>query len=173
MAINLTYSSINLNKLDSSTIGSKDLKINSSTCNFEFNSDLNAYVCSSAIGASLNENFSTITINFSSDSPIKIYAIRATTASDSKYDVDYGTLLSYNTNLRANVSHSISFSVTKENFPEDGGYRISLYAQGEDNTWDVTYLFMCLSSADGTNLVFCPKDSDGLEVYSAKIIAEA
>lgn len=112
------------------------------------------------IRASYQNGHNQIQVRFKSDISLNFYEARVTKINED-YDIGVGGLAyQWAGSLAANVEHSYTISVSPELFPEDGTYRISLYArEALENTWDVTYLFI---TAEGQ--IFKPVDADGLEV---------
>lgn len=112
------------------------------------------------IHASYKEGYNIIKVRYISDISLNFYEARVTKDGED-YDVGIGGLAYQHAgSLAANTEHSFTITINKELFPEDGVYRISLYARESlENTWDVTYLFIT-----SENYVFTPINSDGMEV---------
>ena len=116
-----------------------------------------------SIRASYKEGHNNITVKYISDISLNFYQVRITKDGE-KFGLDTGVLAyQYAGSLAANVEHSFNIEINDELFPEDGIYRIGLYArEALENTWDVTYLLFITSEGE----IFIPSNADGFEVIS-------
>lgn len=80
------------------------------------------------------QNFDYIIVTFSADMPCKAFECRATKVGDA-YGVGRGTLIASFSQTPANTQRQ--FEVYDDFLVHgDGEYRISLFAQGEDGSWN-------------------------------------
>lgn len=87
-----------------------------------------------------------ITVTFQSDAPYVAFQCRAT-KSNEDYGVGKGTLVAAFSTTPANTPRT--FEVYNDDLVNgDGEYRISLFAQGEDGSWNDNHLFLP-SGSDG------------------------
>lgn len=94
-----------------------------------------------------------ITVTFSSDLPYKAFECRATKVG-TDYGVGKGTLIASFSRTPAGTERT--FDIYDEYLVNgDGDYRISLFAQGEDGSWN-------------DNQMFIPSGSDGLTTSDGK-----
>lgn len=94
-----------------------------------------------------------ITVAFSSDLPYKTFECRATKIG-TEYGVGKGTLIASFSATPAQTERV--FDIYNEYLVNgDGDYRISLFAQGEDGSWN-------------DNQMFIPSNSDGLITSDGK-----
>lgn len=112
------------------------------------------------IRASYKAGHNTVEVRYISDISLNFYEARVTKEGED-FDVGVGGLAyQYAGSLAANTEHSFVIEINDKLFPEDGVYRISLYARESlENTWDVTYLFIT-----SENYIFIPSDTDAMEV---------
>lgn len=114
------------------------------------------------IAASYKDGYNSVTVEFMTDISLNYYEVRVTKFGED-YDIGIGACPYHNANgFAASTRHSFEIPITKEYFPEQGKYRISLYArESVENTWDVTYLFI---TSEGQ--IFEPAGFDGMEVLT-------
>lgn len=101
------------------------------------------------------ENFDYIIVAFQADAPYQAFECRATKVGED-YGLGRGTLIASFSQTPANTQRQ--FEVYDDFLVHgDGDYRISLYAQGEDGSWNDNHGFI---PAGETETML---DADGLE----------
>ena len=99
--------------------------------------------------------FDCITVAFQADAPYAAFECRATKLGE-EYGVGRGTLVASFSSTPANTQRQ--FEIYDDFLVNgDGEYRISLFAQGEDGSWNDNYGF--IPSGDSETLL----DADGAE----------
>ena len=99
--------------------------------------------------------FDCIVVTFTSDAPYTAFECRATKLGE-EYGVGRGTLVASFSQTPANTQRT--FEIYDDFLVNgDGEYRISLFAQGEDGSWNDNYGF--IPSGDSETLL----DADGAE----------
>lgn len=84
--------------------------------------------------------FDSITVNFSSDMAYKAFECRATKDGEA-YGVGKGVLVASFSTTPANTTRT--FEIYDDFLLKgDGTYRVSLYAQGEDGSWNDNHAFI-------------------------------
>ena len=113
-----------------------------------------------SIACSFHSPYNSITVKFKcTNMSLSSYVIRLCKQGNSIGPYS-GTLLNSATNISMNTETTLSFNVNSSKFTEgDGVYIVGLYAQGYNNIWDSTQLFI---DVNGLNVV--PYGSTGLEV---------
>lgn len=114
----------------------------------------------SGIAISDKVGFDHISVMFSADIPYRAFECRATKVGET-WGLGRGALIVSFSQTPANVERT--FEIYDDYLVHgDGEYRISLFAQGEDGSWNDNWAFIPLNSA---GLV----TADGLEFLAAKI----
>ncbi len=95
-----------------------------------------------------NSGFDHVTVAFSSDIPYARFECRAT-RTDADWGLGKGTLIASFSQTPAGTERS--FEVYDDDLVSgDGAYRISLYAQGEDGSWNDNQSFLTTGGALNT-----------------------
>lgn len=108
-------------------------------------------------GARLSDKtgFDNISVVFSADAPYQTFECRATRA-EAEWGLGIGTLIASFSQTPANTQRT--FEIYDDFLVHgDGDYRISLYAQGDDGSWNDNHGFI---PAEETETML---DADGLE----------
>lgn len=116
----------------------------------------------SGIAVSNKEGYDHISVTFSSDIPYITFECRATKVGEA-WGIGKGTLCASFSQTPANVERT--FEIYDDYLVYgDGEYRISLFAQGEDGSWNDNWAFIPLGSSGLMT-------ADGLKFLAARVEA--